>query len=69
MGRIASVSRMAKRDICDVGVEFRGDVLQHEHQQEEVERVQRPSEEARGHHMPLRAGPAGQRGNAEKGGS
>ena len=49
-----------ERDVGDIGVEFRGDVLEHEDQQEEIEGVQRPSEKARRHHVFLFAGPAGQ---------
>jgi CheY-like chemotaxis protein len=34
-------------DLGDLGVELLRDVLEHEHQQEEIERVERPAEEAR----------------------
>ena len=50
-------------DVGNIGVEFGGDVLEHEHQQEEVERVERPSEKAGRDHVLLFAGPARQRCN------
>jgi hypothetical protein len=40
-------------------VEFGGDVLEHEHQEEEVEGIERPAQEARGHDVPLIAVPTG----------
>ena len=46
------------RDRGNVGMKFGGDVLQHEHQQKEVECIQRPSEKACRDHMLLFAGPA-----------
>ena len=35
-----------ERDVGDLGVEFLRDVLEHEHEKEEIESVKRPSEES-----------------------
>jgi hypothetical protein len=48
-------------DLRNVGSKFRGDVSEHEHQEEEIERVERPTQKARRHHMLLLTGPAGKR--------
>ncbi len=48
-------------DGADIGVEFLRDVLEHEHHQEEIERIERPAEKARRDDMLLLAGPAGKR--------
>ena len=52
---------MAPGDGADIGVELLRDVLEHEHHQEEIERIERPAEKARRHDMLLLAGPAGKR--------
>jgi len=45
----------------NLGIEFMCDVLEHEHQEEEVEGVERPSEKARDDDAPLFACPPAQR--------
>jgi hypothetical protein len=44
-------------DVRYVGVELGRDILQHEYQKKEIERVERPSEKACRHDMLLLAGP------------
>jgi hypothetical protein len=46
-------------DVGHIGVEFPGDVREHENQQEKIERVERPSQEACGDHVFLLGRPAG----------
>jgi hypothetical protein len=53
-------------DVGDVGSKFRGDIFEHEYQDEEIEGVERPAQKARRNYVFLLTGPARKRRNPHR---